>query len=70
MVPGDAAKSRLFTSVTSGRMPLGKRPSVEEVKSLEDWINSLKQSDLPQTAASKPARTRPMLATGISSRPG
>ena len=43
-------------------MPLGKRPSVEEVKSLEDWINSLKQSDLPQTAASKPARTRPMLA--------
>jgi hypothetical protein len=27
VVPGDAAKSRLFTSVTSGRMPLGKRPS-------------------------------------------
>ncbi|MDW5313868.1 c-type cytochrome [Rhizobium sp. PL01] len=62
VVPGDAAKSRLFTSVTSGRMPLGKRPTAEEVKSLEDWINSLKQSDLPQTAASKPQRTRPMLS--------
>ncbi len=62
VVPGDAEKSRLFTSVTSGRMPLGKRPTDEEVKSLEDWINSLKQSDLPQTAASKPARTRPMLS--------
>ncbi|MCV9997200.1 c-type cytochrome [Pararhizobium sp. YC-54] len=62
VVPGDAAKSRLFTSVTSGRMPLGKRPTAEEVKSLEDWINSLKQSDLPQTAATKPDRTRPMLS--------
>jgi mono/diheme cytochrome c family protein len=62
VVAGDAAKSRLFTSVTSGRMPLGKRPTAEEVKSLEDWINSLKQSDLPQTAASKPDRIRPMLS--------
>ncbi len=64
VVPGDASKSRLFTSVTSGRMPLGKRPTAEEVKSLEDWINSLNQSDLPQTAASKPDRTRPMLSYG------
>ncbi|WP_438748773.1 c-type cytochrome [Pararhizobium sp. O133] len=64
VVPGDASKSRLFTSVTSGRMPLGKRPTTEEVKSLEDWINSLSQSDLPQTAASKPDRTRPMLSYG------
>ncbi|URK87904.1 c-type cytochrome [Rhizobium sp. RCAM05350] len=62
VVPGDASKSRLFTSVTSGRMPLGKRPTAEEVKSLEDWINSLNQSDLPKTAASKPDRTRPMLS--------
>ncbi|CAN7518520.1 c-type cytochrome [Pararhizobium sp. LjRoot238] len=62
VVPGDASKSRLFTSVTSGRMPLGKRPTAEEVKSLEDWINSLNQSNLPQTAATKPDRTRPMLS--------
>ncbi|WP_275790933.1 c-type cytochrome [Pararhizobium gei] len=64
VVPGDAAKSRLFTSVTSGRMPLGKRPSAEEVKSLEDWVNGLKQSDLPDAAAAKPDRTRPMLSYG------
>ncbi len=64
VVPGDASKSRLFTSVTSGRMPLGKRPTAEEVKSLEDWINSLNQSNLPQTAATKPDRTRPMLSYG------
>ena len=62
VVPGDASRSRLFTSVTGGRMPLGKRPTAEEVKSLEDWINSLKQSDLPQTAVEKPERTRPMLS--------
>ncbi|MDQ0320136.1 mono/diheme cytochrome c family protein [Pararhizobium capsulatum DSM 1112] len=64
VTPGDASRSRLFTSVTSGRMPLGKRPTAEEVKSLEDWINSLNTSNLPQTAAAKPARTRPMLAYG------
>ncbi|KQV42477.1 MULTISPECIES: c-type cytochrome [unclassified Rhizobium] len=64
VTPGDAAKSRLFTSVTSGRMPLGKRPSEEEVKALGDWINSLTSANLPQTAAAKPARTRPMLAYG------
>lgn len=58
VVPGDASKSRLFTSVTSGRMPLGKRPSAEEVKSLEDWINSLGADDIPQAAASKPERGR------------
>ncbi len=62
VTPGDASKSRLFTSVTSGRMPLGKRPTAEEVKSLEDWINSLTQSDLPETAAEKPERVRPMLS--------
>lgn len=62
VTPGDAGKSRLFTSVTSGRMPLGKRPTAEEVKGLEDWINSLSQADLPQTASAKPQRTRPMLS--------
>ncbi|MDP9629923.1 UNVERIFIED_ORG: mono/diheme cytochrome c family protein [Ensifer adhaerens] len=62
VTPGNAAKSRLFTSVTSGRMPLGKRPTDEEVKVLEDWINSLSEKNLPQTAATKPARSRPMLS--------
>ena len=64
VTPGDAAKSRLFTSVTSGRMPLGKRPGEEEVKALGDWIDSLTHANLPQTAAAKPARARPMLAYG------
>ncbi|CAN7432457.1 c-type cytochrome [Rhizobium sp. LjRoot30] len=61
VTPGDSAKSRLFTSVTSGRMPLGKRPSDEEVKALGDWINSLTEQAVPQGIASKPARSRPML---------
>lgn len=62
VTPGNAAKSRLFTSVTSGRMPLGKRPTDDEVKVLEDWINSLSEKNLPQTAAAKPDRSRPMLS--------
>ncbi|WP_377288503.1 c-type cytochrome [Rhizobium sp. SG2393] len=62
VVPGDASKSRLYTSISSGRMPLGKRPTGEEVKALEDWINSLSKADVPQaTAASAQERTRPML---------
>ncbi|MDO9418600.1 c-type cytochrome [Pararhizobium sp.] len=61
VTPGDAAKSRLFTSVTSGRMPLGKRPSAEEVKSLEDWINSLSAEKVEAAAVTaKPERGRPM----------
>ncbi len=61
VTPGNASKSRLFTSVTSGRMPLGKRPTDAEVKVLEDWINSLNDKDLPQAAAAKPDRSRPIL---------
>ncbi|WP_141679514.1 c-type cytochrome [Ensifer adhaerens] len=62
VAPGDASKSRLYTTVVSGRMPLGKRPSAEEIKVLEDWINSLSEKSLPQTAAAKPDRSRPMLS--------
>lgn len=61
VTPGNASKSRLFTSVTSGRMPLGKRPTDAEVKVLEDWVNSLNDKDLPQAAAAKPDRSRPIL---------
>ncbi|MFB2552175.1 c-type cytochrome [Ensifer soli] len=63
VTPGDASKSRLFTSVTSGRMPLGKRPDAAEVKALEDWINGLKDQPAPQTLASSgPQRARPILS--------
>ncbi|HEV7307870.1 c-type cytochrome [Ensifer sp.] len=61
VVPGDAGKSRLFSTVVSGRMPLGKRPSADEIKVLEDWINALNEKSLPQTAAAKPDRARPIL---------
>ncbi|MBZ7921384.1 c-type cytochrome [Ensifer adhaerens] len=64
VTPGDASKSRLFSTVVSGRMPLGKRPSTEEIKVLEDWVNSLNEKSLPQTAAAKPERSRPILAYG------
>ncbi|MEI2300325.1 c-type cytochrome [Ensifer sp. MJa1] len=64
VAPGDAAKSRLYTTVISGRMPLGKRPSADEIKVLEAWINSLSEKSLPQTAAAKPDRSRPMLSYG------
>lgn len=64
VAPGHASKSRLYTTVVSGRMPLGKRPSAEEIKVLEDWINSLSEKSLPQTAAAKPDRSRPMQSYG------
>ncbi|WVT74688.1 c-type cytochrome [Sinorhizobium chiapasense] len=64
VTPGDASKSRLYSTVVSGRMPLGKRPSAEEIKVLEDWINALSEKSLPQTAATKPERARPMLTYG------
>ena len=62
VTPGNAAKSLLYTSVTSGRMPLGKRPADAEVQSLATWIDSLTQSDIPVAAAAgKTERSRPMI---------
>lgn len=62
VTPGDASKSLLYTSVTSGRMPLGKRPDDAEVQSLATWINSLNQADIPTAvSATKTERSRPML---------
>ena len=62
VTPGDASKSLLYTSVTSGRMPLGKRPDDAEVQSLAAWINSLNQSAIPTAvSATQVKRARPML---------
>ncbi|UPA25953.1 c-type cytochrome [Shinella oryzae] len=62
VTPGDASKSLLYTSVTSGRMPLGKRPDDAEVQSLANWINSLNQSAMPTAvSAGQTKRSRPML---------
>ena len=41
VVPGDAKKSRMFLSITSGAMPKGAKPSADEIKQLEQWINAL-----------------------------
>ena len=62
VTPGDASKSLLYTSVTSGRMPLGKRPDDAEVQGLANWINSLNQSAIPTAiSATEVKRARPML---------
>jgi mono/diheme cytochrome c family protein len=62
VTPGDASKSLLYTSVTSGRMPLGKRPDDAEVQSLGDWVNSLNKEAIPTAvSAMKAERSRPML---------
>ena len=64
VTPGDKTKSLLYTSVASGRMPYGKRPSGAELQSLGDWIDSL--DDAPSAggaaAASKAERQRPVIS--------
>ncbi len=64
VTPGDKSKSLLYTSVASGRMPYGKRPSADELASLGAWIDSL--NDAPSLsralASASPARSRPVLA--------
>ena len=41
VTPGNPQASRLYTSITSGRMPLGNQPSPAEISRLEEWITSL-----------------------------
>lgn len=63
VTPGDRNKSLLYSSVASGRMPLGKRPSEQEVAALGKWIDQLGE---PATRgvdfAGGPDRKRPILA--------
>lgn len=61
VTPGNAVKSLLYTSVTSGRMPLGKRPADAEVESLSTWIDGLAEADIPTAAATKVDRSRPVI---------
>jgi mono/diheme cytochrome c family protein len=59
VTPGDKSKSLLYTSVTSGRMPLGSKPSADEVAQLGGWIDSLTaQSPEVIAAKSEPERQR------------
>ncbi len=59
VTPGDPASSRLYTSITSGRMPLGSQPSAAEVARLGEWISSLgatsaSAQSAPQSIAEPP----------------
>jgi mono/diheme cytochrome c family protein len=64
VTPGDRDKSLLYTSVNSGRMPYGKRPSVSEIEQLGQWIDSLNEPGQAQraTTSREAERKRPVLA--------
>lgn len=64
VTPGDRNSSLLYTSVTSGRMPYGKRPSNDEIEKLGQWIDSLNEPDNITRAvtAGKAERKRPVLS--------
>ncbi len=65
VTPGDRTKSLLYTSVSSGRMPYGKRPSASELESLGQWIDTLDDAAVPAliqaNASQSIARQRPVL---------
>lgn len=56
VTPGDKSRSLLYTSVASGRMPLGKRPSDSELQSLGSWIDSLNDAPVGASAAKTPPK--------------
>ncbi|MEP1206582.1 MAG: c-type cytochrome [Rhizobiaceae bacterium] len=60
VTPGNPAASRLYSSITSGRMPLGNQPSPEEIARLEEWITSLGSASQsgPVAAELPPMRSR------------
>ena len=62
VTPGKPDNSLLYTVVTNGRMPLGKKPTSQEVAHLAAWIKSLKVNEAAAAAASTtPARQRPII---------
>lgn len=64
VTPGDKQSSLLYTSVTSGRMPYGKRPSQGEIDKLGQWIDSLNEptgTARAVTAGAGIERKRPVL---------
>ena len=63
VTPGDRSKSLLYTSVASGRMPYGKRPSDAELEKLGQWIDQLGEpvAQLQVAARAVPERKREVL---------
>ena len=62
VTPGQPEKSRLYTSVTSGRMPYGKKPTAEETAQLAAWITSLGKVKITPAAVGSLPRARPILS--------
>jgi mono/diheme cytochrome c family protein len=64
VTPGEREKSLLYTSVATGRMPYGKRPSAAEISQLGEWIDALDEPDAATRAATSSGteRKRPLLA--------
>ena len=63
VTPGDPGNSRLLTSISSGRMPLGKRPTASETAQLASWIASLAAADTQAAPPpANPSRQRPVVS--------
>lgn len=67
VAPGNRSASLLFTSVFSGRMPYGTKPSAEELEKLGAWIDQL-SAPAPVAAPSKPVRKRDVVTTEAMQR--
>ena len=62
VTPGDRSRSVLYTSVASGRMPYGPKPTADEVEALGGWIDSLGAEDFAATSQSaEPPRMRQII---------
>ena len=62
VTPGDRSRSVLYTSVASGRMPYGSKPSSDEVEALGGWIDSLGAEEFASAPKSgKPTRMREII---------
>lgn len=67
VTPGDRNASLLFTSVSSGRMPYGSKPSAEELEALGAWIDQL-AAPAPVATPVKPVRKRDVVTTEAMQR--
>ena len=67
VIPGDPAASPLFASITSNRMPLGKKMSKDDVSALSNWIVALgnqKASPKVNKASNQPKPDLPKFIGG------
>ncbi|WP_371347807.1 cytochrome c [Ancylobacter sp. IITR112] len=67
VTPGNRGASLLFTSISSGRMPYGTKPSAEELEALGAWIDQL-STPAPAAPPQRPARQRDLVTTEAMQR--